>query len=321
MRGDRLISILLLLQSHGRMTAGELAEQLEVSERTIYRDMEALSGTGIPVVAERGKNGGWSLLENYTTDLTGLKEAEIQALFVSPPAYLLEDLGLTRISQEARNKLIASLPTTYRENAKDVWNRIHIDTRSWRRQQGKTASFDILKQAIWEENKLKITYQQANGKTDDRTVSPLGLVAKGDLWYLIAAKDNGDLRNYRASRIQHAELLEETFVRPDDFDLAEYWNSSTKAFIKNLPSYEVKVEAAAAVVSRLTFSGRFARVLDVGSENTDGRVLVTLSFDTEEEAAGYLLGFGDQLKVVEPEGLSRRILEMAVRTVAFYRED
>jgi predicted DNA-binding transcriptional regulator YafY len=321
MRGDRLISILLLLQSHGRMTAGELAEELEVSERTIYRDMDALSGTGIPVVAERGKNGGWSLLENYRTDLTGLKEAEIQALFVSTSAHLLEDLGLTRTSQEARNKLIASLPTTYRENAKDVWNRIHIDTRSWRRQQGKTASFDILKQAIWEENKLKITYQGADGKTDDRTVSPLGLVAKGDLWYLIAAKDNGDLRNYRASRIQNAEPLEETFVRPGDFDLAEYWTTSTKSFIRNLPSYEVKVEAAAAVVSRLTFSGRFARVLEVGAENGEGRVPVTLSFDTENEALGYLLGFGDQLKVVEPEGLGRRILEMAERTAAFYRED
>jgi predicted DNA-binding transcriptional regulator YafY len=321
MRGDRLISILLLLQSRGRMTAGELAEELEVSERTIYRDMDALSGTGIPVVAERGKNGGWSLLENYKTDLTGLKEAEIQALFVSPSAQLLEDLGLARTSQEARNKLIASLPTAYRKNAKDVWNRIHIDTRSWRRQQEKTASFEILKQAIWEEYKLKITYRKADGKTDDRTVSPLGLVAKGDLWYLIAAKDNGDIRNYRVSRIHQAELLEESFVRPVDFNLAEYWNSSTNSFIKNLPSYEVKVEAAAPAVSRLTFSGRFARVLEIGTVNVEGRVPVTISFDTENEALGYLLGFGDQLKVVEPEALGRRVLEMAERTVAFYREN
>ncbi|OIU70513.1 helix-turn-helix transcriptional regulator [Rossellomorea aquimaris] len=320
MRGDRLISILLLLQSHGRMTAGELAEELEVSERTIYRDMDALSGTGIPVVAERGKNGGWSLLENYRTDLTGLKEAEIQALFVSPSAHLLEDLGLTRTSAEARNKLIASLPSTYRENARDVWNRIHIDTRSWRRQQEKTSSFEVLKRAIWEENKLMITYQTADGKQDDRIVSPLGLVAKGDLWYLIALKDNGEIRNYRASRIQRAELLDEAFTRPADFELAEYWNSSTKAFIKNLPSYEVKVEAAAAIVSRLTFSGRFARVLEVGAESGNGRVPVTLSFDTENEAIGYLLGFGDQVKVVEPVELGSRILEMAERTAASYRE-
>jgi predicted DNA-binding transcriptional regulator YafY len=137
MRADRLVSILLFLQSQGQMTAKELAESLEVSERTIYRDMEALRGTGIPVYAERGKNGGWSLLEGYQTDLTGLKESEIRALFVSPSAQLLDDLGLTRTSEEAGNKLIASLPSIYRENAKDVWNHIHFDTSTWRQQKEK----------------------------------------------------------------------------------------------------------------------------------------------------------------------------------------
>jgi predicted DNA-binding transcriptional regulator YafY len=319
MRGDRLISILLALQSHGRMTAKELAEKLEVSERTIYRDMEALSGTGIPVFAERGKNGGWSLLEDYRTDLTGLKESEIRALFVSPSSHLLDDLGLTRTSEEARNKLIASLPSIYRKNATDVWNRIHIDTRSWRRQEEKTASFEILKQAIWKENKLKIVYQRADRKTDERIVAPLGLVAKGDLWYLIASKENGDLRNFRASRVLHAERLEETFVRPENFDLAEYWNSSTKTFIKNLPSYEVKIEAAPSIVSRLTFTGRFARVVDIGAETREGWVPVMLSFDTEEEAAGYLLGFTDQVKIIKPADLRNKILQMAENTVEFYR--
>jgi predicted DNA-binding transcriptional regulator YafY len=319
MRGDRLISILLALQSHGRMTAKELAEKLEVSERTIYRDMEALSGTGIPVFAERGKNGGWSLLEDYRTDLTGLKESEIRALFVSPSSHLLDDLGLTRTSEEARNKLIASLPSIYRKNATDVWNRIHIDTRSWRRQEEKTASFEVLKQSIWKENKLKIVYQRADGKTDERIVAPLGLVAKGDLWYLIASKENGDLRNFRASRVLHAERLEETFVRPENFDLAEYWNSSTKTFIKNLPSYEVKIEAAPSIVSRLTFTGRFARVVDIGAETSEGWVPVMLSFDTEEEAAGYLLGFTDQVKIIKPADLRNKILQMAENTVEFYR--
>jgi predicted DNA-binding transcriptional regulator YafY len=321
MRGDRLVSILLLLQSNGQMTAGELADKLEVSERTIYRDMDALSGTGIPVIAERGKNGGWSLLEDYQTDLTGLKESEIRALFVSHSAHLLEDLGLTRTSEEARNKLIASLPSTYRENAKDVWNRIHIDTRSWRRQKEKAASFEILKQAIWKENRLKISYQRADGETADRLVAPLGLVAKGDLWYLIAAKENGDIRNYRASRIHHAESTAETFKRPENFDLAEYWNSSTKAFIKNLPIYEVKVEAAPSIVSRLTFSGRFARILDIGTENKAGWVPATISFDTEGEAAAYLLGFADQVKVIEPAGLRSKIRQMAERTMTFYEQE
>ncbi len=197
MRGDRLISIVLLLQTHGRMTAKELSEKLEVSERTIHRDMDALSGTGIPVVAERGQNGGWSLLEDYRTDLTGLKESEIRALFVSPSNHLLEDLGLTRITEEARNKLMASLPPSYRENGKDVWNRIHIDTSSWRKKKNKAASLETIKEAVFQEIKLRITYERADGERDERIVEPLGLVAKGDLWYLIAAKENGDIRNYR----------------------------------------------------------------------------------------------------------------------------
>jgi predicted DNA-binding transcriptional regulator YafY len=319
MRGDRLISILLLLQTHGRMTAKDLAEKLEVSERTIYRDMDALSGTGIPVVAERGQHGGWSLLEDYRTDLTGLKESEIRALFVSPSAHLLEDLGLTRTSEEARNKLIASLPSTYRENAKDVWNRIHIDTSSWRKQKEKTASLEVIKEAIWKEIKLRITYQRPDGETVERVVAPLGLVAKGDLWYIVAAKENGEFRNYRASRIQNAETLDECFERPQGFDLAQYWSSSTQNFIKRLPSYEVKVEVSPHILSRLTFTGRFARVREVGERSGSTWIPVTLSFDTEEEAKGYLLAFADQVRVIEPYCLQQKVLEMAEAAVAFYR--
>ena len=319
MRGDRLVSILLLLQTQGRMTAKELADKLEVSERTIYRDMDALSGTGIPVVAERGQNGGWSLLEDYRTDLTGLKESEIRALFVSPSIHLLEDLGLTRTTEEARNKLIASLPSTYRENGKDVWNRIHIDTSSWRKQKNKTASLETIKEAVFQEIKLKITYERADGETDERIVEPLGLVAKGDLWYLVAAKENGDIRNYRVSRIHNAKTLDGTFQRPQGFDLAQYWSSSTQSFIKRLPSYEVKVEVVPQALSRLTFTGRFARVLEVGERRGSEWIPVTLSFDTEAEAKGYLLGFADQVKVTEPPDLKEKILKMAEATVSFYR--
>ncbi|MCA1060136.1 YafY family transcriptional regulator [Rossellomorea aquimaris] len=319
MRGDRLVSILLLLQTHGRMTAKELAEKLEVSERTIHRDMEALSGTGIPVVAERGQNGGWSLLKDYRTDLTGLKEAEIRALFLSPSVQLLDDLGLTRTTEEARNKLIASLPSTYRENAQDVWNRIHIDISSWRKQKDKTTSLEIIKEAIFQENMLKISYERADGETNDRSVEPLGLVAKGDLWYLVAAKENGDIRNYRVSRIHHVETLDEQFKRPQGFNLSQYWSSSTTSFIKKLPSYEVRVKVSPDALSRLTFTGRFARVLEVGDRRGDAWIPVTLSFDTEEEAKAYLLGFADRVKVIEPADLKHYILEMAEATLSFYR--
>ncbi|MBW8350972.1 YafY family transcriptional regulator [Bacillus sp. IITD106] len=320
MRGDRLISILLLLQSQGQMTAKELAERLEVSERTIYRDMDALSGIGVPIFAERGKNGGWSLLDGYQTDLTGLKESEIRALFVSPSPSLLDDLGMTRTSDEARHKLIASLPSIYRENAKEVWSRIHIDTASWRKRKEKTASFEILKKAIWKDHKIKIVYKRADGKTNERIVKPLGLVAKGDLWYFIASKDNDDIRNYRVSRIQYAEPINETFERPKNFDLAQYWDSSTKSFLEKLPTYEVWTEVKKSILPRLQFSGRFVRIMDVENSGEEW-IRVRLSFDTEEEAKGYILGFADQIKVLKPKELRHMIREMAEATVAFYKTE
>ncbi|MGE8206837.1 helix-turn-helix transcriptional regulator [Heyndrickxia sp. NPDC080065] len=318
MRGDRLLSILLLLQSQGQMTAKELSERLEVSERTIHRDMEALSGTGIPVFAERGKNGGWSLLEGYRTNLTGLKESEIRTLLVSPSTQLLDDLGMTSTSEEARNKLIASLPSIYRENAKDVWNRIHIDTSAWRKRNEKMETFEVLKNSIWNENKLKIDYERADGETNERIVNPLGLVAKGNRWYFIAAKDSDEIRNYRVSRIKSAEPISETFERPKDFNLAGYWRSSTKAFIENLPKYEVLVEAASSILPRLQFTDRFVQIEEVLNKNQEGWITVKLFFNTEDEAKGYILGFANQMKVIQPKELHNKILKMAEATVSFY---
>lgn len=320
MRGDRLISILLLLQSQKRITAKELAEKLEVSERTIYRDMEALSGIGIPVFADRGKKGGWSLLEGFQTDLTGLKESEIHALLVSPSAQLLDDLDLGLTSDAARNKLIASLPLKYRENAKEVWNRIHIDTNTWRKQKEKIVSFEILKNAIWKENKIKIVYTRADGKTDERIVEPLGLVAKGDRWYFIASKENGEIRNYRASRIQYAMPVNDTFERPKNFNLAHYWNSSTQAFLEKLPTYEVHAEVKESILPRLTFTGHFVRINEIGNRANDDWIPVKLTFDTEEEAKRYILGFSNQIKVIKPMELRNIILKMAESTVEFYKQ-
>lgn len=319
MRGDRLISILLMLQSHGQLSAKALAEKLGVSERTIYRDMEVLSGAGIPVFAERGKNGGWSLLEGYQTDLTGLKESEIQALFIPSSPQLLEDLGLTRISEEARNKLIASLPAIYRENAKDVWSRIHIDTSSWRGTKEKITSFEILKHAIWKNYKLNIVYQRADGQTNHYIVQPLGLVAKGSSWYFIAAKENGELRNYRASRIQSVVPIKETFERPRNFDMAQYWRNSKKAFIKNLPKYEVRVKASKEILPRLSFTNHFVRILEIAPVDKKGWAAIHFAFDTEEEAKRYILGFADQMMVIEPKDLHHKILEMAQSVVSQYK--
>jgi predicted DNA-binding transcriptional regulator YafY len=313
-----MVSILLLLQAQGQMTAKQLAESLEVSERTINRDMEALSSAGIPVLAERGKSGGWKLLDGYQTKLTGLKESEIQSLFVSLPAPLLHDLGLTQTYKDANGKLLAALPVGLRESAKSVWNRIHIDMSTWRQQQEKIAVFETLKTAVWQDHKLQIEYKRMDGKINTYLVQPLGLVAKGSKWYFIASKENEELRSYRASRIRSAVPCEETFERPKDFDLAQYWSRATKAFVESLPSFEVQVEVTAKMLPRLTFENRVVPLIEMENNNKDW-IPVKLSFHTEDEAKSYILGFANQIKVIEPKEMQEQILKMAEATVAFYK--
>ncbi|ALC80352.1 MULTISPECIES: helix-turn-helix transcriptional regulator [Bacillus] len=319
MRGDRLISIILNLQNKGRLTTKELAEQLEVSERTIHRDMEALSRSGIPVVADRGKRGGWRLLDNYETKLTGLKETEIGALFIGPSLHLLHDLGLANSSKEARNKLIASLPSIYREYAKSVWERIYIDNSTWKDKKEKVDSFEILKEAIWNDNQLKILHRKPDGEIKESNVNPLGLVAKGSVWYLIASR-SGVIRSYRASRIMSATPLQETFIRPIEFNLADYWEESKKEFIEKLPSYQVEAEAAPSIIPRLRFTGRFIQSIEVEELSISAWKKIAFTFDTEEEAAAYLLGYGDQIKVNKPKQLQEKIRKMAEAVVELYEE-
>ncbi|CRK84525.1 helix-turn-helix transcriptional regulator [Neobacillus massiliamazoniensis] len=320
MRADRLISILLLLQHKRKLTTRELAKDLEVTERTIHRDMEALNAAGIPVVAERGKAGGWRLLKQYRTNLTGMKADEIKSLFISPSIQLLTDLGLTKDWYEARQKILASIPSSFQINSDDIWNRIHVDTSAWRQSTEKMESFKILQQAIWEDRKLQLNYERADGEYVERDVNPLGLVAKGSTWYLIAlSKDQ--IRNYRASRIKSALLMSETFTRPNDFNLAQYWNSSTQEFIKNLPRYEVDVEVSPIIVQRIKFTGRFVQILKIESPIENGWTPIKLCFDTEQEAKEYILGFGNQIKIIRPNTLKQVIFDMARAVIDFYDQE
>ncbi|MGM0806151.1 MAG: helix-turn-helix transcriptional regulator [Bacillota bacterium] len=318
MRADRLISILLLLQNHGKMTTKALANELEVTERTIHRDMEALSAAGIPVLAERGKHGGWRLVDEYRTRLTGLKDNELKTLFLSPSFQLLSDLGITKDWKEARQKLLASLPNTLQSQADNVWNRIHIDTDSWKQLSQETTALGLLQQAIWEERKIRIAYEKANKESSERIIEPLGLVAKGRTWYLVAVS-NTDLKNFRVSRIKSVELTNESFVRPANFQLADYWNKSKQNFVQSLPVFEVEVEASPAIIQRLSFSGRFAQVVITSTPNENGWIPVKLSFDTKQEATSYIIGFGDQIKIISPSSLIESVKRMAESVLTFYK--
>jgi predicted DNA-binding transcriptional regulator YafY len=317
MRADRLLSILLLLQVHQRMTASELAERLEVSTRTILRDMEALSMAGIPVVAARGLGGGWSLMEEYRTNLTGLNAAEAQALFLNPPLRLLQDLGLSKASEAAFIKALAALPGMARRSAEYIRQRIYIDSAGWHRSEENIAFLPVLQDAIWQECRLRLSYQRGEGEVVERWVDPLGLVAKGSVWYLVAGVD-GEPRTYRVSRILDAQVGDEPCVRPENFNLAAYWEQSTRDFVASLPSYRVTARINPAILPLFRALVRFTRIEEIHPPDEDGWQKLLIRFDIEEEACLYTLGFGAQIEVLEPPELREKIVRMAHEVLELY---
>ena len=306
MRADRLLSILLVLQVDRRVTARELAKRLEVSERTILRDMEALSGSGVPVVAERGAAGGWSLLEEYQTKLTGLSAAEIQSLFLARPARLMADLGLKREAEAAFIKLQASLPAGSRQQAEFARQRILIDTSGWRDPGESIASLPVLLDALWQERKVRFSYRRVLCEASERVADPLGLVAKGSAWYLVARVD-GEPRTYRVSRISDAAVLGEASARPADFDLASYWERSAAEFREKLPRFYATFLVDPPAMRWVRYRG-----WRLEEEATEGdRVRVRLRFDIEDEAVQFALSLAGEAEVVEPRELRRKVLEGA----------
>ncbi len=314
MRADRLLSILLLLQVHRRVTARDLAKRLEVSERTILRDMDALSGSGVPVTAERGAGGGWSLLEDYQTKLTGLNAAEIQSLFLAKPAGLLADLGLQQDAEAALIKIQASLPASARPQADFVRQRIHIDTRGWRDPAESIACLPVLLDALWRERQLRFVYARVLCEPGERTADPLGLVAKGSTWYLMAAAE-GEPRTYRVSRIRDATILDKPAIRPEGFDLANYWQRSAAEFREKLPRYYATFLAAPEVMRWVRYRGWRLE----GEFSEGAHVRIRMRFDAEEEALQFALSFGGAIEVIEPGCLKGKVVS-AAREILFRNE-
>jgi len=314
MRADRLLSILLLLQIHGRLTARELAQRLECSERTILRDMDALSAAGVPVVADRGAAGGWRLVGGYQTKLTGLTAAEVQALFVTVPARLLADLGLKDDADAALLKLQASLPPAGQRHAELARQRIWIDTRGWRDPGDAIAALPALLDAVWRDRRVRFVYDSALGEAGGRIADPLGLVAKGSAWYLIAQVD-AVVKTYRVSRIREPLVLDEPSARPADFDLQRYWEQSTIEFRDKLPRYYATFLVQPSVLRWARYRGW--RLEEETPEA--GGVRLRLRFDAEEEALQFALSFGDSLEVVEPDDLRTATAQAAAAVAARYR--
>jgi predicted DNA-binding transcriptional regulator YafY len=310
---------MLLLQVHRRITARELAKRLEVSERTIYRDIEALSAAGVPVAAERGTGGGLMLLETFRTNLTGLNSTEVQALFLGQPTHLLNDLGLHQASEAALIKLLAVLPSMNRQSAEDVRQRIHVDVSGWQQSDEEQLTFlPLLQEAIWQERKLCLLYQRGEQKAE-RVLDPLGLVAKGRIWYLIAAQD-GEPRTYRVSRIQEARLLDEPCLRPPDFDLAHYWKQSSTAFLASIPRYPVSVRITRDAAAHVDQGGRYIQLEQLGPVDEHGWLQARILFENKDEVCGYLLSFGTDVEILDPPELRAQVLELARMMVAFYEQ-
>ena len=319
MRADRLLSIMLLLQVNRRVTSREFAQRLGVSERTIHRDMDALSAAGIPVVAERGAGGGWTLLEGYRTNLTGLNAAEVRALFTTRPTRLLSDLGLDKAADAAVIKLLAALPTIARQGAEYARQRIYVDVTGWRAAEESIPCLPAIQEAIWQERRLRFSYERG-AESYERVVDPLGLVAKGSVWYLVAAVE-GEVRSYRVSRVRRAEACAEPCQRPPDFDLAKYWEQSQSDFKSQLPRFPVLLRVAPAYVDALGRSARYARVERVepaAHRTEDAWVRVRMVFQFEHEACEFVLGCGPNVEVLEPPGLSEAVVERARQVIDFY---
>lgn len=314
MRADRLVSILLLLQTRGQATTAELAKRLEVSPRTIHRDMEALTAAGVPVYAERGNKGGWRLLEEYRTNLTGLSQPEIMALFALKPTQLLNDLGLGKAGEHALIKMLAALPSTQRQGAEYARQRILVDIQ---RYQESVPLLPVLQEAVWQDRKLWLVYEPMQGKPSERTVDPLGLVVKGSVWYLVASRQ-GELRSYRASRILEAKVLDEPSLRPADFDLGAYWRRARAEYRAQIPTYRIKVRILQKVLTRTNPASHWGQ-LEYSEPVGDGWLIAHLRFEYPEQALGWVLGAGTAVEALEPHEFRQQVIETLGMALELYQ--
>ena len=322
MRASRLISVLLLLQTRGRLTAQQIADELEVSVRTVYRDVEELSASGVPLYADRGSHGGFSLVEGYRTRLTGLTHSEAEALFLSGYPGPAAQLGLGTVLAAAQLKVLAALPPELRSRASRIRQRFHLDAAGWFQETEAAAHLQPLAAAAWSDQRLRIHYRRGtdDGVVTERVVDPLGMVLKGGVWYVVARAE-GDLRTYRVSRIVDMEVLADTFERPDEFDLAEYWERSVAAYQESLPSFEaiVRLRPQGRDLLELALGGGTARAAfaDAGVPDELGWLTLHLRLEDMWRAVPQMLMLGPLAEVIAPpelrEEVGRASKEMAGR--------
>lgn len=321
MRADRLLSILILLQTQGQLTARDLATELEVSERTIYRDMDALSAAGFPVYSERGPGGGCSLLDSFRTDLTGLTRNEVRALFMLGIPTPLAELGMDQDLKAALLKLTAALPDVFRPEGMRARKRIHLDASEWFSQEEQTPHIQTIQQALWEDHKLRLTYRLAFDAHVQHLIAPYGLVAKTNRWHLVYSRE-GHISVIRISDVLAAELSDELFSMPVDFNLEQFWREWCRKHESNRPDFSVQVRIKTELLNMLKFFHDPLLKDDQvdRSPDSDGWHNTTFHFESFEEARKQLLNFGGAVEIIQPKSLRMSVKDFAQNILQVYNQ-
>ena len=321
MRADRLLSLLMLLQTRGRLTAHTLADELEVSERTIYRDIDALSMAGVPVYAERGPGGGVSLMDHYRTQLTGMTEHELQALFLLSLPAPLADLGLRDDLRAALLKLTAALPDRDREEAHYLQQRIHVDAAGWFSTDEPAPHLHTIYQAVLNNHALRLTYHLPFSTEVERTVEPFGLISKAGVWHLVARRHD-HFKVLRVAEVLSAIPVDQPFIRPANFDLAAFWADWCAASEENRWFFWATIDVAPELLPllRYHYGDQLDTIFAQGSEPDDaGWRTIDLPFDSFEAARERLMGYGRAAKIRAPEALRHTVRDFAEQIVQLYQ--
>ena len=319
-RASRLLTIQLLLETRGRMSAQALADALEISVRTLYRDVDQLAAAGVPIYAERGRGGGFQLLDGWKTTLTGFTSTEAQAVFLGGLAGPVAQLGLGHEVADAQLKLLAALPPHQRHDAQRIQARFHLDPVDWYRAGEALPQLVSVAAAVWQDQQLAMRYESWSGLTD-QVVHALGLVLKAGAWYLVAALD-GKPRTYRVSNILTSHALEAPAQRPGAFDLASYWAESVEQFERNLYQATATVLATPKGLrdlQRLSAAVAHAVAQAAGaSRHADGRALISIPIETIDHATAQLLPLAPDVEVAEPPALKRALLHKLLEIGSCY---
>jgi predicted DNA-binding transcriptional regulator YafY len=321
MRAARIVQLLLLLQTRGRLTAAQLAEDLEVSVRTVYRDVEALHAAGVPLYGEAGHAGGYRLVDGYRTRLTGLTEAEAESLFLTGLPGAARDLGLGAEVAAAWLKLTAALPPDLRDRATKIRERFHLDAPAWYRERDDAPALAAAADAVWRERRIRITYRRWRAPSEVvRTLAPYGLVLKSGTWYLVGASSR--VSTYRVSAILDLAVLDESFPRPAGFDLGAYWESYMDGFASRRHTDTATIRVSPALLERLPTvvepAVHRAVTETAGAADAAGWVEATVPIESFDHAQRLFLGFGADLEVRHPPELRARMADTAAILTRYY---